>query len=96
MAPVPAVAWRPPHRPPRRRRKARDTRTLVTGALLTGRRYGELAAVTAGDFDPSAGTVHVARSKRGRARHVALTDEGVAFFRRVAAGRATGERLFLR
>ncbi len=75
---------------------AGDLRTLVTGALLTGCRYGELAAMTAGDFDPSAATVHVARSKGGKARHVALTDEGVAFFQQLAAGRAAGERLFLR
>ena len=36
----------------------------------------------AGDFDPQAGTVTVARSKSGKPRHVALTDEGRAFFAR--------------
>ena len=39
---------------------AGELRILVTGALLTGCRYGELAAMTAGDFDPAAGTVRLA------------------------------------
>jgi integrase len=34
-----------------------DFRALVTTALLTGCRYGELVALTAGDFNPDAGTV---------------------------------------
>jgi integrase len=65
-----------------------DLRALVTAALLTGARYGELAALRAHDFDDANGTVHIAQSKGGKARHVALTDEGRAFFRRAATGRA--------
>jgi integrase len=36
-----------------------DFRVLVTGALLTGCRYGELAAMAVADFNPDAGTVRV-------------------------------------
>lgn len=73
-----------------------DFRDLVTGALLTGCRYGELAALKAGDFDPQAGTVTVKISKGGKPRHIALTDEGRAFFDRLAAGKAGRARLFER
>jgi integrase len=73
-----------------------DFRALVTGALLTGCRYGELAAMKAGDFDPQAGTVTIGRSKGGKPRHVALTDEGRRFFEQMAAGKAGTARLFER
>ena len=73
-----------------------DARALVTGALLTGCRYGELAAMKAADFDPRAGTVLVGRSKGGKPRHVALTDEGRTFFEQTAAGKAGAARLFER
>jgi integrase len=51
----------------------KDFRALVTAALLTGCRYGELAAMTGEDFNPDAGTVQVRTSKSGRPRHVVLT-----------------------
>jgi integrase len=73
-----------------------DFRTLVTGALMTGARYGELAAMRAGDFDPAAGTVTIGRSKSGKPRHIALTDEGQDFFLGLAAGKAGAARLFER
>jgi integrase len=73
-----------------------DFRELVTGALLTGCRYGELAAMKAGDFDPRAGTVMIGRSKGGKPRHIALTDEGQVFFTRIAAGKTGASRLFER
>ncbi len=73
-----------------------DFRTLVTGALMTGCRYGELAALKAADFDPQAGTVTIGRSKSGKPRHVALTDEGRTFFSQMAAGRASTSLLFER
>ncbi len=73
-----------------------DFRDLVTGALLTGCRYSEIAALKAGDFDPDAQTVTIGRSKSGKARHVALTDEGVKFFTRLAAGKSGAGRLFER
>lgn len=73
-----------------------DFRALVTGALLTGCRYGELAAMAADDFNPDAGTVRVLRSKSGKPRHVALTQEGRDFFAALAAGKPGSTRLFVR
>ena len=73
-----------------------DFRLLVTGALLTGCRYGELVALKAGDFDPKAGTVTIRLSKSGKPRHVALTDEGRLFFQDIAAGKPGAAILFQR
>jgi integrase len=50
----------------------------------------------AGDFDTQAGTVTIGRSKSGKPRHVALTDEGRAFFDSMAAGKAASALLFQR
>jgi integrase len=73
-----------------------DFRVLVTAALLTGCRYGELAAMTGEDFNPDAGTVRVRTSKSGRPRHVVLTQEGRDLIARLAAGGPGGAFLFLR
>jgi integrase len=73
-----------------------DFRTLVTAALLSGCRYGELAAMTVDDFNPEAGTVQVRSSKSGKPRHVVLTQEGRVFVAQIAAGRSGRDRLFLR
>jgi integrase len=73
-----------------------DFRRLLSAALLTGMRYGELSRLQARDFDPDAGTVTVRQSKSGRARHAVLTDEGVVFFRRQCAGKAGSKLLFTR
>jgi integrase len=61
-------------------------RPLVRAALLTGCRYGELAALKAGDFNPDVGIITIRTSKSGKARHVVLTDEGQALFRDLTAG----------
>jgi len=73
-----------------------DLRKLVTAALLTGARYGELAALMAADFDAASGTLHVSRSKGGKPRHIPLTDEGGRFFARAAADKNRGDLLFTR
>jgi integrase len=73
-----------------------DFRALVTGALLTGCRYGELGAMTVDDFNPDAGTLRVRASKSGKPRHVVLTQEGRDFVASRATGRAGSARLFLR
>ncbi len=70
-----------------------EFRKLVQAALLTGCRFGELAALTAGDFSPDSGTLHVRTSKAGKGRHVVLTAEGVEFFRAITAGRAAPDRM---
>jgi integrase len=69
-------------------------RELVQGALQTGARYGELTRLDVADFNTDSGTVAIRQSKGGKARHVVLTDEGVAFFRQMCAGRAGNEPMF--
>jgi integrase len=71
-------------------------RDLVRAALLTGCRYGELAALEVHDFNPDAGTLHVRTSKSGKGRHVVLNDEGIAFFTALAVGRSGAETLLRR
>jgi integrase len=73
-----------------------EFRPLVIAALQTGCRYGELIKLEVSDFNADAGTVGIRKSKSGKARHVVLTDEGVAFFRLATAGRAGDELLFRR
>ena len=73
-----------------------DFRELVSAALLTGCRYGELAAMKVGDFDPQAETVHISRSKSGKPRHVALTPEGQKFFEQATVGKAGSDLIFSR
>lgn len=71
-----------------------EFRPLVTAALLTGCRYGELIAMHCNDFSADAGAVLVRESKNGKPRHVPLTDEGQRFFERLAAGRVGNEIMF--
>lgn len=75
---------------------APDFRDLVDAALLTGCRYGELCNLSVRDFDPRAQMLHVQRSKSGRARSVALSDEGVALFRRLSMGHSGEQPLLSR
>jgi integrase len=73
-----------------------DFRALITAALLTGCRYGELAAMTVDDFNPDAGTLRVRQAKSGKPRHVVLTQEGRDFAAQQVAGKPGSMRLFLR
>lgn len=73
-----------------------EFRPLVVAALLTGARYGELARLDVGDFNPDAGTITIRRSKSGRARHVFLSNEGVEFFSCITAGREADEPMLTR
>jgi integrase len=73
-----------------------DFRALVQAALATGCRYGELCALRVADFNPDAGTLTIVSSKSGKPRHVVLTDEGTALFRRLCAGRGGGETVLLK
>ncbi|MDN3518324.1 site-specific integrase [Aquisalimonas lutea] len=73
-----------------------EFRPLLRAALLTGCRYGELAAMVAADYDPDAGTVRVREAKGGPGRHVHLTDEGRQLFDRLTAGKKRGDRMFTR
>jgi integrase len=71
-------------------------RPLAQAALQTGCRYGELTRLKVGDFNADAGTLAIWQSKSGKPRHVILTDEGVAFFTELTAGRAAGELMLRR
>jgi integrase len=75
---------------------APDLRKLISAALLTGCREGELLAVTVRDFDSRSNTLLIPDSKSGKPRRVPLTDEGVKFFEAQTAGKLEGERLFIR
>jgi integrase len=73
-----------------------DFRKLVQAALQTGCRYSELTRLVAGDYNPDAGTVHIRKSKTAKARHVVLTEEGVALFGELVAGREKNARILSR
>ena len=45
-----------------------EFRNLVRGALLTGCRYSELAAMRVDDFNPDAGVVTIRENKAGKPR----------------------------
>jgi integrase len=68
-------------------------RKMVEAALQAGARYGELAALQVGDFNPDSGTIQVRTSKSGKGRHIVLTDEGIEFFRNLTVGRSPRDRL---
>lgn len=71
-----------------------DFRKLVRAALYTGARYAEITSLRVNAFDPIANTIHIAMSKSGKARHIALSDEGTEFFESVASGKTNDEFLF--
>jgi integrase len=71
-----------------------DFRNIVEAALLTGARYGELAAMTVSALNPDSGTVHIRTSKTGKARHVVLNAEGQALFERLSVGHNGERRIF--
>jgi integrase len=71
-----------------------ELRPLVQAALLTGARYGELAALRAADFNADSGTLNIRTSKSGQGRHVVVNDEGADLFKSMAAGKA-GDALLL-
>lgn len=73
-----------------------DFRALVRGALLTGCRYGELAALDVADFDRDAAAIHIKDSKSGKARYVYVSDEGMAFFNAQSAGRPADAPMFVK
>jgi integrase len=73
-----------------------EFRALAVGALLTGARYGELAAMKTSDFDIKSGSIYVARSKSGKPRHIHLSDEGRRHFEQQTAGRSAQDLIFPR
>src|SRR5882672_9350640 len=76
--------------------KEKDFQRLVRAGLYTGARYGELGRLGVGDFNASAGTLFIAKSKGGQQRHVHLDLEAARFFRDVCTNRDLGQVMFLR
>jgi integrase len=67
---------------------------LITGAFLTGARYGELAAARVSHFDARAKTLRVNVGKTG-ARTIILQTSAADFLKKIAARRAPDEFLFV-
>jgi integrase len=68
-------------------------RDLLRAALLTGCRFGELRNLLVEDF--ARGKIAIRQSKSGKPRHVRLTEEGSAFFERLAGGRFDQDYLLM-
>jgi integrase len=71
-----------------------EFRPIVSAALLTGCRAGELLALRARDFDPQSETLFIADSESGKPRHVPLTTDGVVLFENLTAGKPEHTPLF--
>jgi integrase len=71
-----------------------DFRRLVRAALYTGCRYSEITHLRVNAFNATSNTLHIAESKSGKSRNIALTDEGTLFFSSVADGKADDDLLF--
>ena len=69
---------------------------LVQAALYTGCRYGELCRLKVRDYNTTAKTVFIEKSKSGKTRHIALTEEAAAWFVEQGAGRGAGESLLIK
>lgn len=74
-----------------------DFRKIVQAALETGARYGQLAELSAADFDSDNNTVRL-RTRKGRGKEkvyrAVLTKEGASFFNQVCAGPAKADLIF--
>ncbi|MGE0038310.1 MAG: tyrosine-type recombinase/integrase [Xanthobacteraceae bacterium] len=74
-----------------------DFRKLVSGALVTGARYGQLAKMVAADFNPTSRSVTL-RSRKGKGKlktyTASLNEEGVKFFAQAVVGLAPTDLIF--
>jgi integrase len=73
-----------------------DFREIVAAALLTGARYGELCRLRVCDFDAEGNALRIEISKSGKPRSIALTNEGVRHFSRLALGKGRDALLLVR
>ncbi len=69
---------------------------LVKGALYTGARYGELAKIRVEHFNETDTNVFIDKSKNGKARHVYLNADAVAFFKGLTKGRNSTDYIFVK
>ena len=75
------------------RRTPKAFRPIVEATFLTGAAYRELCDMRVRDYTPATGHVRVFNSKR-RSRHIPLTDDGIALFDEVSAGKGADEFIF--
>ncbi|MER9623282.1 site-specific integrase [Mesorhizobium sp. M0222] len=68
-------------------------RDLVSAALVTGARFGELSRLRVSDYDVVNKSVFVAESKSGKPRHIPLPAGGADLFERLTRDRPGGEPL---
>jgi integrase len=73
-----------------------DLRRLLSAALHTGCRYGELCTLRVRDFDADHAVVRVSQHKTGKVLLQPLSGEGAEFFDGLAVGRAPDAYLLLR
>jgi len=73
-----------------------DLRRLLSAALHTGCRYGELCSLRVRDFDEEHAVVRVVQHKTGKVLMQPLSTEGVSAFAAIAAGRDGDAFLLLR
>jgi integrase len=66
---------------------APDFRALVTAAILTGVRYGDLTRLTAGDYDADSATLLVYIGKTKRTHRLPLGDEAQKFIAQLCRGK---------
>jgi integrase len=71
-----------------------DFQALVRGALLTGCRYGELTALKVRAYHRESRTLHIAESKSGKSRNVALNADGASLFDTLSEGRNADDAMF--
>nr|WP_255745667.1 tyrosine-type recombinase/integrase [Lysobacter sp. CFH 32150] len=75
---------------------APDLRDLLSGALMTGARYGDLRRLRARDYLADDALVRIAQSKTGKTLMQPLTPEGIALFDRLTAGQMAAALVFAR
>ena len=76
---------------------AADFRKMVQAALLTGARYGQLAELSAADFDPNDNSIRLRTRRSGGQEQVyraVLTREGARFFSQACAALAAPDLIF--
>jgi integrase len=73
-----------------------DLRDLLSAALMTGARLGELVSLRVGDYQPEHARVRIYQSKTGKTLLQPLTAEGAALFARLANTRPSDAPMLTR
>ena len=71
-----------------------EFRPLIQAAVLTGCRYGELVTLKAKDYNSDGKSISIVTSKKGKPRHVYLTDEANRFFETATINKSGLDLLF--